>query len=80
MAKYLKLRHVPLSPEAFVAFEYDSDRYWSWAHRTDFSNITWQSDAMPIEALATLLRGRGWHTTDIGDEIDEAQKYTRPEA
>ena len=78
MQKYLKLRRVALSPEVLTAFEYNSDRYCSWAHVSELPNVTWHSEPMLTDDLVAVLRKRGWHPTDIGDEIDEARKYQSP--
>jgi hypothetical protein len=75
MPVHLKLRQVASAPDRFVAFEYESDAYLSYAHTTDFPNIRWQSGELGDVAVAEVLQNRGWHTTDIGDEFDEARRY-----
>ena len=75
MTTRLKLKLVTRAPERFVAMEYESDRYLSYAHVTEIPNIQWQSSPLDTEAVAGLLRDRGWHTTDIGDELAEAREY-----
>ena len=80
MGKYLKLRRVALNPERHQAFEYESDQYRSWARFKDIPGVVWQSDPMETDELVSVLRSRGWHPTDIGDELDEARLHTGPEA
>lgn len=75
MTRRLKLRQAGKSPESFVALEYESDKYLSYAHVTEIPDVSWQSPPLPTEAVIALLRDRGWHTTDIGDELDEARRY-----
>ena len=73
MRKYLKLRLASPCPETFTAYEYESDIYLSWAHMRELPNVTWQSDSLGTEQITQLLASRGWHQTDIGDELDEAR-------
>ena len=80
MAMFLKLRWSDLQPERFAAMEYASPVYVSWTHDSTLPDVRWQSEPLPVDALLTLLASRGWHQTDIGDELDEARRYTRPEA
>ena len=80
MATYLKLRRVGLAPESFIAMEYSSDVYVSWAHAQTLLYVGWQSDSLSADELVTLLGSRGWNQIDIGDELDEARKFTGPEA
>ena len=75
MGTHLKLRQVRTAPDWFVAFEYESDTYLSYARTTEFPNIRWQSDELGEVDVADVLRERGWHSTDIGDELDEARKH-----
>jgi hypothetical protein len=76
VTKRLKLRIVGGSLECFVAIEYESDTYFSYASGSKIPSITWQSSPHSTEAVIGLLRERGWHTTDIGDELDEARIFT----
>jgi len=76
VTKRLKLRKVGRSPECFVAMEYESDAYLSYAYVAEMLDISWQSSSLSTEAIIALLRDRGWHVTDIGDELDEARKYS----
>ena len=80
MGKYLKLRRVASKPERHIALEYESVQYQSWARVRDIPNVSWQSEPMDTDDLVSMLRGRGWHPTDIGDELNEARLYTGPEA
>jgi hypothetical protein len=77
MSTHLKLRKLNDSPERFVAFEYESDTYLAYSHTTEFPNIRWQSGELGTDEVAEVLRNRGWHTTDVGDEFDEARKHFR---
>ena len=80
MPTRLKLRQIGRAPECFLALEYESDMYLSYAHVKEIPNIVWQSDSLETEALVQLLRERGWHPTDIGDELDEARRHSQAEA
>lgn len=80
MATYLKLRRVSLTPETFMAMEYSSDIYVSWARAQTLPDVQWQSDPLSVDELIALLVSRGWHQTDIGDELDEALEFTGPKA
>ena len=80
MSTHLKLRQVSQEPEKFVALEYESDKYLSYAFFQEIPNIVWESEPMETEQVAQLLLNRGWHQTDIGDEVCEARKYARPAA
>ena len=79
MPTYLKLRQTRQVPERFVALEYESDKYLSYAFVQEIPNVAWKSGTLGTEAIIELLRNRGWHQTDIGDELSEARKYARPE-
>jgi len=80
MPTRLKLRQVCQVPERFVALEYESDKYLSYAFVREIPNIVWESEPLETELVAQLLLARGWHQTDIGDEICEARQYARPAA
>jgi hypothetical protein len=73
MAKYLKLRIVDLEPETLQALEYESPMYLSYSHVTEIPNVAWESEPMTVEPLLAFLGKRGWHPTDIADELDEAR-------
>jgi hypothetical protein len=75
MSTHLKLIKLTDSPERFVAFEYESDIYLAYSRTTQFPNISWQSGELSTDEVAGVLRNRGWHTTDIGDEFDEARTH-----
>ena len=75
MAKRLKLKLTSSSPESLMAMEYECDSYFSYARGSEVPNVSWQSPALPTEAVIGLLRQRGWHTTDIADELSEARKF-----
>ena len=80
MPIFLKISRVNLAPETYTAFEYESERYMSWAHARTIPAIQWESGPVKIDELVVLLESRGWHQTDIGDELDEARKAPGLEA
>ena len=73
MAKYLRIHVATTSPETASAQEYQSDVYLSRPALPALSAVVWETGALPIEQLAVLLRERGWHQTDIGDELSVAR-------
>ena len=76
----LKLHRLQLSPEMFIAIEYSADRYMSWTTAREIANVSWESAPMLTDDLVRILRARGWHTTDIGDELNEARAQSGPVA
>lgn len=73
MAKYLRLHVVTSSPETVLAQEYESGIYLSREAAPILPAAVWESDIFPTEQLAILLQKRGWHQTDIGDELNDAR-------
>jgi hypothetical protein len=78
--KYLRACLVGTRPEIVKAFEYESEIYLSQARVPVLPSVSWESDALETKELIELLRTRGWHTTDIGDALDETRKTHRREA
>ena len=74
MSTFVKLRQITKSPDRYIAFEYESNIYCSYSRTKVFPNVRWQSDELGESAIIEVLCNRGWHTTDIGDEFDEAHK------
>ena len=73
MRKYLRLRVVGTQPEIVLAQEYESHESLSYIAIPELASATWASESLPTESIIELLRGRGWHQTDIYDELDEAR-------
>jgi hypothetical protein len=78
--KYLRTCLVGTCPETVKAFEYQSDIYLSQARVPVLPSVSWESDALETEKLIEVLRNRGWHTTDIGDALNEPRRAHRREA
>jgi hypothetical protein len=78
--KYLRACLVGTSPETVKAFEYESGIYLSQDRVPALPSVSWESDALETEKLIEVLRSRGWHTTDIGDALDEPRRAHRREA
>ena len=75
--KYLRVCLVGASPETMRAFEYESATYLSQVKVPELPSTSWQSDPLQAKELIGQLRHRGWHTTDIGDAMDEARTNVR---
>lgn len=80
MEKRLKLRQTGQTPECFIAYEYESDEYISYAFYNEIPNVLWRSVPFETEEIIGMLRKRGWHQTDICDELAEARKFRSSEA
>ena len=77
MRKYLRISILGTRPETALAQEYNSNSYILRGDSPELLVVTWESDALPTESLIGLLLQRGWHQTDIGDELDEARAYSQ---
>ena len=78
--KYLRACLVGTGPETMKAFEYESHIYLSQDRFPVLPATIWQSETLETQDLIGQLRDRGWHTTDIGDALDEARTARRHEA
>ena len=73
MKKFLRIVSDSNSSNEFVAYEYRSDIYLN--RNFPLSDVSWDSGPKEAEQLIAELCARGWHSTDIGDALDEARRW-----
>lgn len=72
MRKCLRIFISPEQPERCTAIEFLAERYVP--RNVTPEQIVWRApDALATSEIIDILRDRGWHQTDIFDELDEAR-------
>lgn len=72
MKKYLRIHISSGQPERCSAIEFLSEQYLP--RNIAPEHVVWETAcALVTPELIAVLRDRGWHQTDIGDELDEAR-------